>query len=267
MVKYLLSPFTLFVLLVFLACVLFVVKKIRPFKIVSIFALLILVLAGSPFLPYSLVKSLEGQYPRTLDISSLSKGGPYHILVLGAGHSLEPGLPAIDQLNPNALVRLAEGIGLYRLLPGSRLIVSGNSISGRTSQAQMLADAAISLGVPPGDILMQEEPANTYAEAQTYAKKFSRMGRQLIIVTAAFHMPRAMYLFRSQGLNPIAAPTAHLVKLDPHFRFQWRLALANMKMAEVWTQETAGLLHARHFLLSKPEVARAEAAYGDPDKN
>jgi len=37
----------------------------------------------------------------------------------------------------------------------------------------------------------------------------------LVLVTSASHMPRAVALFRKQGMNPIPAPAAHLVKRRP----------------------------------------------------
>ena len=69
--------------------------------------------------------SLERSYPPLTDLNSLSNDIDVHIMVLGSGHTSDPALPANNQLSHNALGRLAEGIRLHRLLPGSKLITSG----------------------------------------------------------------------------------------------------------------------------------------------
>jgi uncharacterized SAM-binding protein YcdF (DUF218 family) len=55
---------------------------------------------------------------------------------------------------------------------------------------------------------------NTREEAEQYARKFGN-DNQLILVTSASHMKRAMKWFEIQGVSPIAAPTNYSYKNDP----------------------------------------------------
>ncbi|MCB9352647.1 MAG: hypothetical protein H6573_34955 [Lewinellaceae bacterium] len=57
-------------------------------------------------------------------------------------------------------------------VPDSQLVCSGYSSSGRTAQAEVLAQAAVLLGVSPADTLMVKTPAHTEAEAIDYAARF-----------------------------------------------------------------------------------------------
>jgi len=67
------------------------------------------------------------------------------------------------------------------------------------------------LGVPPDDIRQFTTTKNTADEAATYRLTFG-IQNKLYLVTNAVHMPRAMYLFRREGINVTAAPTNFLIK-------------------------------------------------------
>ena len=55
-------------------------------------------------------------------------------------------------------------------------------------------------------------------------------------------MPRAMYLFQKTGLNPLAAPTNHLIKKGKHTCFwDWLPSSANIRKMECAIHEYAGL--------------------------
>ena len=60
---------------------------------------------------------------------------------------------------------------------------------------------AINHGVPSGSIRITENVQNTDQEAEAIAKIISKAGPKIILVTSAFHMPRAQKVFEAAGLS------------------------------------------------------------------
>ena len=132
-----------------------------------------------------------------------------YIYVLGCGHTTHAALPVTSQLDKEAVVRLAEGIRLYRQLHGKAIIIlSGYSgLTDPTPHALMQQKLALALGVDPRHILL--EPACKDTQEEAVAARKATRGKPLILVTSAYHMPRAMQWFEAAGLHPIPAPTYH----------------------------------------------------------
>ncbi len=107
--------------------------------------------------------------------------------------------------------RSFEAIRLYHKMHGAKIITSGYPGGyKKIPEAIISANKLVSLGIPASDILMQSEPKDTQEEAQ-YIRKI--VGNEpFILVTAAYHMPRAVELFKKEGLNPITAPTHFLAR-------------------------------------------------------
>ena len=207
------APLTIFWLLITIGFLLILLRKKKCFCILTAIALFWLALISFAPVPNLLCKLLEQSYPPLTNAGHLSKSAGVHILVLGGGHTYDTALPANDQLSLNALGRLIEGIRLQRLLPGSLLITSGWQGDEFLPNAVVLKNAAVLLGIPSENVLTSIKPHNTEEEALCYLSLFGK-SHKLILVTDAIHMPRAMLLFKRVGLNPIAAPTNHLVKKD-----------------------------------------------------
>lgn len=125
-----------------------------------------------------------------------------NIIILGAGKNNDARLSPVARLNPLALMRLTEGIRLYRMLPAAKLVCSGPYGTGKVSQGELMRNAAISLGVPAAHIVAQSEGTNTETEASTYV---FRHGTEtpLVICTSALHMRRAIAWFRYHGVRRI----------------------------------------------------------------
>ena len=204
----LIAPLPIFWILLILVVAAYLLRRTRTARILLFIALGWLLAFSTPFFPDFLVSKLEQQY---LSYPGLQTGGKPNILVLGGGHTDDFRLPASDQLSQEALGRLVEGIRIHRMIPGSRLVTSGGQIRSSISQAKVLKNSAILLGVADSLIITLDTPRNTLAEAKAYRERWG-LDTPLIVVTSATHMPRAMMLFKRQGLNPIAAPTNHLVK-------------------------------------------------------
>jgi uncharacterized SAM-binding protein YcdF (DUF218 family) len=198
-------------LLLVTAALFYLSGKKKTSRAMLISALVWLILISTPLLPWLLVTNLENRYPVFTTLPATEEQKQVHILVLGGGHTNDARLPATGKLSETALARLAEGIRIYRSIPGSTIITSGYKGKEDVPQATVLADAARLLGVPEEQIKSQTLPGNTYMEATEYKRLFGDT-TALVVVTSAIHIPRAMYLFQKAGLNPIPAPASHLFK-------------------------------------------------------
>lgn len=101
--------------------------------------------------------------------------------------------------------RAWEALRLYHQIPNVKIITSGYSFYDSISNAEKTAKLLVESGVKKENILMQKEAKDTYEEALMMKKRVGN--NPFILVTSAYHMPRAMMLFQKEGLNPIAAPT------------------------------------------------------------
>jgi len=106
--------------------------------------------------------------------------------------------------------RSHEAIRLYHQIKGAKIITSGYPGNKAISEAQSSAKKLIELGIPKEDILMQSEPRDTEEEAMNIHHIVG--SEQFILITAAYHMPRTLKLFKKYGLNPIVAPTNFLIE-------------------------------------------------------
>ncbi|MFU8861769.1 MAG: ElyC/SanA/YdcF family protein [Cyclonatronaceae bacterium] len=245
------------ILIMFTAAIVFLLLKwYRASVYTGLTGFIILLITLTPVLPNLLVADLEGRYPVLNDPADLLLSGQpltadtvavreIHILVLGGGHSPDPWLPPTSRLSTRALGRLAEGIRLHRMIPESRLILSGWSSSGGESVAKVMGLAAVDLGVDSTRIHVLSEPSNTCREAQVYNREFGSRN-PLILVTSASHMPRAMQLFRQTGLDPVPAPAGFRIKFHPDRRyFYLETDVSNISKMESAIKEYVGMVWGR----------------------
>jgi uncharacterized SAM-binding protein YcdF (DUF218 family) len=204
-------------------------RRQRAGKVLVTVGFGLLTLFSLPVVGNALLAPLEaGQlslYPAERLAAATAQAGrkPRWIVALGAAHSIDARFPATDQLSAGALSRLSEAIRLYRALPGTKLLVSGAS-AGPYSHAQVLAQAAVALGVPESDLVLENTTVDTEDEA---VKLGAVVGKDdFILVTSATHMPRALGIFRARGLDPIPSPTNHVGLHDPN----------GLQARELWPQ-------------------------------
>jgi uncharacterized SAM-binding protein YcdF (DUF218 family) len=126
------------------------------------------------------------------------------------GASFDPELPRSTYLSGVCLKRLLESIYIHNRLPETKLLLTGRSaFKGVKPQAEMMGDVAREWGVGPEDIVLETKASDTKDHA-IYVHEI--VGKdKFILVTSAAHMPRAMRLFRNQGMEPIPAPTDYMV--------------------------------------------------------
>jgi uncharacterized SAM-binding protein YcdF (DUF218 family) len=178
------------------------VWKKRRVQIIAAAAVLLYLFSFSPF-GYLILRPLESRYTPVTS-SDLNREVRW-IVVLGGGSRDDKRLTLEDRLNYESLKRVLEGVRLSRLLPQSRLVLSGGDYRGMAPDAVLMQQVAIDLGVPRERILLETASWDTADQAE-FLK--GRLGQApFYLVTSAGHMPRAMRTFIRAGVRPIAAPT------------------------------------------------------------
>jgi uncharacterized SAM-binding protein YcdF (DUF218 family) len=176
-----------------------------------------------------LLMPLEGRYP-TLE---RPPEGIDAIVVLTGGEAWGRERPITSDLSEVSLERLVEAIRLWCLSGGRTriLFVGGIGAPGRRAEAPLVARAALALGVPPEALDWEAASRNTYENALAIRERLG--DARFVLVTSAFHMPRAMAACRAVGLTPIPAPCGHrapgtLTAYDfvPASGYLWDSALA-----------------------------------------
>lgn len=155
------------------------------------------------------IRPLEQKYPPISEFQSLKD--VKWIVVLGGWSTVDPALPLSTYLSEASLVRLSEAIRIHNKLPQTRLVFTGgNWFMGFTPVAKVMADMALALGVKPDNIIIEPKSVDTKDHPIRVKKIIGK--DKFILVTSATHMPRAMALFKKQGVEPIPAPTDYKVK-------------------------------------------------------
>ena len=131
------------------------------------------------------------------------------IVVLGGGSRDLSWVPKEPELSRGSLERLVEAVQLARKhhLP---LVMSGGSGDpkpGTVLEADAMADAAMKLGVPAKEIVIENRSRNTWENAVAVQKILP--GKTVVLVTSASHMPRSVAMFKKQGFTVLPAPAGY----------------------------------------------------------
>jgi len=174
-------------LLLLLAGILFLNKHKVAAKALLVAVLMLWYLLCISLTEDWLAESLEYQYSK-YDNQSVN-----FVLVLGGYHRSDERLPLSSLLSKTSLMRLMEGLQIYKLNPGSKLLLSGSGGRDEISNAYAMKLVANSLGVPDKDIILAERVKDTTEEAAHWVKVVQ--SRPFALVTSAMHMRRSVYLF------------------------------------------------------------------------
>ncbi|MDD4869696.1 MAG: ElyC/SanA/YdcF family protein [Kiritimatiellae bacterium] len=173
----------------------------------TIAGLVLLILASYGQFSRNYLARMERQYdPLNLATQPTSTVSQIRfVVVLGSGHISDPRLPVTSQIGASSLFRIVEGIRLHRHLPGSRLILTGGPGFDTIPNAEVVAAVAREIGIEQDNLIILSHPRDTREEAVN-VKEFAGTA-PFALVTSAVHMPRAMKVFKTEGMNPLPAPT------------------------------------------------------------
>lgn len=199
-----LPPGSFIVVLAILIPLIALGKKRAAFIIAFAATVSLVLLSFNPFTDL-LIAPLETRYPALIGTPKAAA-----IVVLGGGYiASSPEYEGRAFLSPESLARASYGAILAKRLDLPLVFTGGNP--GRPGKAESEADAArrfwLSIGIDDARIELEGKSRDTFENA-TFTSR-SHGGGPFVVVTSAYHMPRAILSFEKAGVGAVPAPTAY----------------------------------------------------------
>ncbi len=157
---------------------------------------------------------LENHYPPPLPTDAPTADA---IVVLG-GNTANARANWFEPLDrTTATTRVDTAAELYLARRAPKVLLSGGALEGDVSEARGMAAAIRQLGVPESALILENASRSTYENAFLSAEQLRQHGiHSILLVTSAVHMPRAMAVFKTQGIKvmPAAVPKQIVLPAD-----------------------------------------------------
>jgi uncharacterized SAM-binding protein YcdF (DUF218 family) len=205
-VGHLLLPTNFLITLGLLGAVLLATRYARAGRRLMLLSIVLLAIAGFSPLGNWLLYPLEQRFPPC----DVTNGTPDGIIVLGGSIDADLSVAHHGAVVRSAADRILAGAALARRYPDARVIFSGGSakmISNDAREADYAAALFESLGIDKARLLMERRSRNTQENAE-FSKVLAapKGGERWLLVTSAYHMPRAMAAFRAVDFPVEAYP-------------------------------------------------------------
>ena len=235
----LIYPANIVLWLVLFAFLLILLRRPKVSAIALAFALILVGIGSSP-IASTLYQAHERQFlPVPVDDSPTADA-----IVILAGDVSIPAAPRVEiQVRGN---RTIHAMRLYRAGKASRIIISGGNVfsqKGLDSEAAYTAVLLEELGIPKSAITVEGISRNTRENAIETARLLRAQGLgPVLLVTNAFHMPRAVAVFRSAGVEVIPSPSSISAQLAQPEILDWIPTMGGLDTLKSVLHEKMGIL-------------------------
>ena len=190
----------------------------------------------------ALIEPLENRFPPW----DAARGPPDGIVVLGG--AIDPefaaarGAPDLNE----AAERITVVAELARKYPSARILYSGGNgrLAFRSGTEAQFAGALIeSFGVPESRLILEDQSRNT-AENAIFSLQLAmpKPGERWLLVTSAYHMPRAMGVFRKAGFAVEAYPVDYRTRGAADLLIPFDDVASGLRRTDTATREWIGLM-------------------------
>ena len=189
----------------FLVFFLIILGTFLKSKKISLFGLLILFICSLPIISKNSTAYLEKNYTLQ-DVSAMNEAdaivvlsGMVNPVKIGDTYKYEFG---------GGVDRILSGMDLFKNNKAPLLILTRGKLPWQLGvpEGEYLKEFAIKFGIPEKNILLTENVQNTDEEAKSVKKLLKPSNNKVILVTSAFHMPRAKKVFEAAGINTLPFP-------------------------------------------------------------
>lgn len=235
------QPSNALLLLGALGCVLALLRLRRLALVALCASILGLAIAGFSPLANILLQPLEDRFEAPGNLPERVDG----IILLGGGLetlvTTTRGVPALNEAGD----RLTTFASLARRYPDARLIVSGGAgglLYRDLAEADVTMTLMRGLGLDTRRLELEARSRDTFENA-LYSREMAdpQPGERWLLVTSAFHMPRAVGCFRRAGFAVTAVPTDYRTR-GRQDRVRWFYSASEgLRRLDLATREWMGL--------------------------
>jgi uncharacterized SAM-binding protein YcdF (DUF218 family) len=188
-----------------------------------------------------LLGTLENRFPEIRSLPARVTG----IIVLGGAVDTEisaaRGMPSLN----SAAERMTSLLALARRYPKARLAFTGGNgrlIHGGMTEADVARDFFTEMGLDQSRMVYESRSRTTYENAVFLKRLLHPMpGETWLLVTSAWHMPRAVGLFRHAGWDVLPYPVGY--KTAPGFSWAFNDTFPErLGMTDLAVHEWLGLI-------------------------
>ncbi|MBU6234487.1 MAG: YdcF family protein [Alphaproteobacteria bacterium] len=242
MIAFLLSPLNVAILLLSGAMLALHYKRPLDARKLGFAAWLVLVVFGALPTGQVLLQSLEGRYPFPAEMPRKVDG----IILLGGFVDTDLGVTRGAPQLEGSVDRLFTFTDMAQKYPYSRLVVTsgiGNMAQTGTPEAQLIKPVLEKMRAYTRSRLTIEDKSRTTWENATLTKELlqPKSGQTWLLVTSAWHMPRAMGAFKAAGWEGVVpVPSDYLtdgkeIRLESNF-------VKNMRDSATALREIGGIV-------------------------
>jgi uncharacterized SAM-binding protein YcdF (DUF218 family) len=199
-------PSNLVIVLALLGAALLPTRLARAGGRLMVGSLLVLTIMGLSPLGNALILSLEQRFPPW----DAARGAPDGIVVLGGAISPDISTARNTVTLNEAAERMTVVAELAKRYPAARIIFSGGNgalIFGEGTEAEFAVRLFETFGIARARIIAEDQSRNTVENA-VFSKQLAmpKPGERWLLVTSAYHLPRAIGVFRQAGFSVEAYP-------------------------------------------------------------
>lgn len=189
-----------------LVLILMIVGMITRSRLLAFSAILLLLFTSSPLIARYSLYVLEKDNPPT-EISNLPNADAL-VVLSGMMKAIEMSDGSFDYEFGDAVDRFFAAIDAVQQKKVKRLIFTRGQLpwSQGLPEGEVLKRRAVALGVPEEMIQLTPPVENTQDEAKAVSAMLLPDTKRIVLVTSAFHMPRAASLFEAQGFDVVRMP-------------------------------------------------------------
>ncbi|MGD9946272.1 MAG: YdcF family protein [Burkholderiaceae bacterium] len=203
---------------------------------------------STPLVGHRLMRTVEaaaGAAPDERELRALmaAADAPKAIVILAGGmRGDERERPYREQPNWLSLERLMHGVWVAKVT-GLPILISGGTPIGRQVSESALMKRTLEQQFGMRATWIEERSLDTAGNARYSAELLLPQGRErVLLVTHAYHMPRALAAFQRAGFRPLPAPFGYLGMPTSPPRYGWMPSTWGMQLNWLALHESLGEL-------------------------